>query len=743
MPAHPWQSSFTAGELTDELAARTDWAKYEMGARCLTNFVVRPQGGVARRAGTVFVAATKDPSRLAILRRFEFSVEQTYMLEFGHRYLRVFAERAPVLVAGQPLELVTPYEEDDLRSLRFEQSADVLYIAHRRHAPRKLQRLGPTEWRLDVITFRPAPSWEEPILPLADLTLTAASGTGVTATASSVAFLAGDQGRQITSGAGRAVITSVVSGTQVTLDILTPFATTGPIPAGDWAMDGSPNFGTLTPSADKPVNALATFTASLDAFRATDVGRYLIGNEGVAQIVTVTSPVQVTAQILREFKNTTAIPAGGWTLEAPAWSDALGWPGVVLLADQRLWWAGSDKFPDTLWGSVVADYENHAPGPADDDAVKFTLASPGVNLIRWMKGLQDGFAVGTLAQELTVEGAGSEPISASSVLARDRTRWGSDHDVDAIRADRVIFFVQRGGQRVREFAFAFEADTYLAPDLTIVAPHLTRSGVRALAYAKSPESILFAVTSDGQLLSLTYERPEQVMAWSHHDTQGLFEWVEVKPNHCGTGDEVWVIVRRTLEHGPWLAPGYLAPGYLAQGGLEARRYIEVFDGSLQVDAGLLYEGPPASTFTGLSHLEGLTVKAVDQDGRVDDLVVSGGQITLPDSREATRLEVGLHYTSTLQTLRPHVPTAQGSSRGRIQHWNRVVVFVYCTRGQLRLNGEALRYPVGWPSSQPYTGELEPKLHLRWDHEQILTVQTVEPKPCAILGLTGSFQTDDG
>lgn len=751
MPAHPWQTNFTAGELTEQLLARTDWQKYANGAACLKNFLVRPHGGAARRAGTIYVGATKDPTGRVRLVRFEFSTTQAYILEFGNLYVRFWANRGPVTSGGVPVELVTPYTTAELRELRFEQSADVLYIAHRDHAPAKLERLAATVFRLQTIKFNPPPTFEEETLPAATLTLTATTGDSVTATASAPVFLAGDLGRELRSGPGRASIMTVVSTSVLTINILDDFLTTGPIAASTWGIFGSPNAGTLTPSIIAPVNGVVTLTSSLAAFRVADVGAYVYLNDGIVKITTFTSTTVVVGVILKELSVITAAPSGTWTVERPSWSVGRGFPGTVALHDQRLWWAGSSEFPDGVWGSVVGDYENFAVGPNDDDSLFFQLASPGVDLIRWMKGLPDGLGLGTLAGEVTITGGTDQPITPTTVTVRTPTTYGSDYIVDAIRISNVVLFVQRGAMRVREFAFDFvSTNSYVAPDLTIIAEHLTRLGVVETAYASSPDSILFAVRSDGILLTLTYERLETVVGWSHHDTQGLFESVAVIPNACGTGDEVWVAVNRTVVGGAYWATGYWAPkywhaDYWAQTADVDRRYIEIFDGSANTDASLFYAGAAAGTFAGLNHLEGLTVKAITLDGTVYDLVVVGGAITLPNAATTTELEVGLHFTSTLQTLRPELTTAIGTAQARIKHWNHVTLRVACTWGVLTLNGEPVEYPetITVGPTAPFTGDMHRKFNLGWDREGQLTVQTTEPKPCTILGITGAIQLDDG
>jgi hypothetical protein len=755
VPAHPIQTNFTAGEQTEQLLSRVDWQKYANGAACLKNFLVRPHGGAASRAGTMFINETKDPSARVFLHPFIFSVTQPYMLEFGPGYIRFYANRGRVEIAGVPVEVATPYTQGELRELRLEQSADVLYIAHRAHPPAKLQRLAADQFRYQVINFRPPPTFEQEITPAADLTLTATVGTGQTATASASVFLAGDVGRQIRSGPGRAVITVVGGATSVTIDILDDFTTTGPIPAGQWTMDGTANAGTLTTSGTTPVNASVVLTASLAAFRIpADENAYVYMNNGIVRITEFVSDTVVHGVIVKEMTQTDppdfVAGAGGWTLERPIWTALLGYPGVVALHDQRLWYAGSDQKPDGFWGSVVGDYENFAAGSDDADAVAFGIAASGVNMIRWMKGLSDGLGLGTVSNELLATGGTDAPITPTQITVKDQTTFGSDYTVDAIRVSNVVIFLQRGALRVREFAFDFvNVNAYVAPDLAIIAEHLTRPGVVEMAYASSPDSILFCIRPDGVLLTMTYERPEQVIGWAHHDTQGTYESVAVIPNNCGTGDEVWVAVRRAIASGAYWADGYWADGFWADGywaedAEVERRGLEIFDGAMNTDAGRLYAGPAVGTFSGLGHLEGLTVKVITDTGTVYDLLVAGGEVTLPNGVTTTSAEAGLYYQSTIQTLRPELAT--GIAQARKKHWNHVTLRVACTHGLLTLNGEPVEYPVEVAGvvgvGNPYTGDMARKMNLGWGREGQHIVQRTEPKPVTVLGITGALQLED-
>lgn len=794
MPIHPWRSNFTAGELTERLGARVDIQKYANGAACLRNFTVHVHGGAAVRAGTTYVAETKDSGAFQFdtfqedafdvetgkggikLIPFQFSIDQTYMLELGSGYMRFHADRQQILdVNGDPLEIATPYAGAALRALRWTQSADVLYLAHQDYAPRKLSRVtaDPT-FTLTEIVFLPPPTTEVPLTLAADLTLSAVSGSGVTVTASNPVFQTGDVDRVLTSGGGRAIINAFVSTTEVTVDVLDPFADVGPIAAGDWQLEGSPS-GTLTPSAKEPLHKIITLTGSLNAFRATDVGSYVTIHSGVVKLTIYTSPTSVSGEIQKLLTATTAAPAGAWTLEAPAWSPTRGYPGVVGLQGQRLFWAGTPTQPDTFWGSVVADYENHGAGADDDDAVEGTIAQEQVNVIRWLKALKT-LMIGTSGGELRAHGENDGALTPSTMQVDDESLWGADFNVDAIRVSNLILFLQRGARKIRELAFSFEVDGYLSPDLSLLAEHLTQDGIVEMAYLPQPDSTLLSIRSDGVLLAMTYERPEQVVAWHHHQTAGSFQSVATLPNACG--HEVWVAVERaftTLDNA-FQASAFQADAFQVRGvAQEGKRFLEVFDGSLNSDAALVYDGPPASSIA-IPHLESAdavavwTERAFQEDTFQEDLVqgplmgTETGTVLdglFPLSTARTYVEVGLPFDAHIELLPAELQLGNGSLQGRRQRYNELTLRLLCTYGTVRVGpreqgyelpaggtaldrqGEVVPYPEGSGSGETeYTGDLR-VTRVGWTRGERPRIIRSESLPMVVLGVGGSIQADDG
>ncbi len=146
-------TSFVSGELGAKLDGRTDFNKYATGAKTLENFLVHPQGAATRRVGTQFIAEVKNSAAKTRLIPFEFSTIQTYVLEFGNQYMRVYKDKGQVQSGGSAFEISTPYLTAELFDIKFAQSADVMYITHPNHAARKLARTGHTSWTLTEIDF--------------------------------------------------------------------------------------------------------------------------------------------------------------------------------------------------------------------------------------------------------------------------------------------------------------------------------------------------------------------------------------------------------------------------------------------------------------------------------------------------------------------------------------------------------------------------------------------------------------
>ncbi len=148
------QNSFNGGEVSPALYGRFDDQKYNAGAAAVRNFICLPQGPVVNRPGFAYVNAAKYADKKVRLIPFIYSSEQTMALEFGDKYIRFHTEGQTLVNSnGTPYEIASPYAADDLFSIHYTQSADILTLVHPSYAPRELRRYGPYDWRLVTIDF--------------------------------------------------------------------------------------------------------------------------------------------------------------------------------------------------------------------------------------------------------------------------------------------------------------------------------------------------------------------------------------------------------------------------------------------------------------------------------------------------------------------------------------------------------------------------------------------------------------
>ncbi len=417
------------------------------------------------------------------------------------------------------------------------------------------------------------------------------------------------------------------------------------------------------------------------------------------------------------------------------------YPGAVAFFEQRLLWGGSYARPQTIDGSKAGDYENMTTGTADDDALQYTLLADQVNRIMWMVP-QNYLLVGTARGEWRVGGSSvSDPMTPTSINAKRQTTFGSS-SVQGLLVNDVVLFVQQSGRKVREFAYSFEKDGFVAPDLTLRSNHIARDGITSMDYQTEPYSILWATRGDGTLVGMTYERAqESVVCWHRHVTQGEYESVSVIPGD--PEDEVWVIVKRTINGQTKRYVEYFKPiefeeqsdAFFVHCGLSFDGGDPVsIDGATQADpvvisapghgipdgATVLIAGVVgmedlngnyytvanaaddtfelsgidgtgfdayvsggtaqrvARTVSGLDHLEGEEV-AIAADGlALANQTVSSGAITLPSYYSV--IHVGLPYAGTLKPMRIEGGAQYGTSQGKTKRIAKLTVRFHQTIG---------------------------------------------------------------
>ena len=153
-----FQPSFASGEISPLLHSRVDLARYSTGLAELRNMIVLPQGGITRRPG--FSMGNINGfgswySTEAKLIPFVFNRSDSVMLEFGNYIARVWVMSDGI--AKAIASFVSPYAIGDLSALRYVQSGNVIFFAHRNYPPKMLTRKSLTSWTFSDLEFHDGP----------------------------------------------------------------------------------------------------------------------------------------------------------------------------------------------------------------------------------------------------------------------------------------------------------------------------------------------------------------------------------------------------------------------------------------------------------------------------------------------------------------------------------------------------------------------------------------------------------
>ena len=207
------QNSFNGGEISPRALGRWDLQKYSNCVKTLENFVLYQLGGAMFRSGTVFVNEVKNSSKRSRLIPFQYSTTQQYIIEMGDLYMRFYANKAQVLSApATPSEIVTPFATASLYDVQFAQNADTMYLVHPSYPPQKLTRTSATTFSITPVSFIRGPFLDKNV-SATTITPSAATGTGVTLTASTDIFLAGHVGSlwRINSSASAGAVVKITA----------------------------------------------------------------------------------------------------------------------------------------------------------------------------------------------------------------------------------------------------------------------------------------------------------------------------------------------------------------------------------------------------------------------------------------------------------------------------------------------------------------------------------------------------
>lgn len=756
--ASPLRSSFNAGELSPLMAGRPDVAKYANGCELLENFIPSVQGPAVRRAGTRFINEVKDSTDRTWLARFEFNTAQAYVLEFGDQYIRFYTNHGVLLSGGVPYEIASPYAIADLTDatdgtfrLDMVQSGDVIYIAHPSYPLQKLSRLGNTNWTIAAAPLVNGPFKTENVDRSIIIYASATSGT-VTLSASSAVFTSAMVGAFVyLEPADLSSVKPWTAGQEYTTS---PLNTTRRSDGKTYkcTTSGTPTAGKVWRTGpDKPIHTYGTVAdGDYSAISGTTVERqgldwlFVDSGFGYVKITGFTSSTSVTAVV----QGNNPLPAGvvgsgnatfRWAMGA--FSAVEGYPSKVTFFRERLTLAKGQE----LFFSCSGDFENFASKDDSgqvvaDRAIKATISSDQVNQVQWLAPTQ-ALIIGTSGGEFACgENSTSEAFAPGNVKIEQQTSEGS-RSVVPVRVGYSTLMVQASGRKVKEVAYNLQQNGYVTNDVTILSEHITLSGIVQTAWHKEPYVAMWAVRGDGKLLGFTFNKEQDVVGWHRHTLggSGVVESVCVIPSPDRTRDELWMIVRRTINGATKRYVEYLEREY--QDG-------DTQSSAFYVDSGLTYNGAPATTISGLSHLEGATVQVLTDGASHPDRVVTSGAITL--QRASSVVQIGLGCPAVLQTTRIEAGAGDGTAQGKTKRITKVVFRFYNTLGAKvgpdadNLDDIQFRKPSDPMNQAPplFTGDKLVDWPGGYDFDGYVMVRQDQPLPMTLVAIMPQVHTFD-
>ncbi len=221
------------------------------------------------------------------------------------------------------------------------------------------------------------------------------------------------------------------------------------------------------------------------------------------------------------------------------------YPAVAGVIQQRRAFAQTNNEPSSLVASRPALLDNftfHIPLVADD-SLKLALAG-SQNKIKHILDLGT-IVVLTSGGEWVLQGDSGGTLTPSQINPK-QIGYNGASSLKPLLINNNALYVQARGGTVRDLGFDYQVDGYKGNDLTVFSSHLFEGfTITDWAYQQQPNSIVWAVRSDGVLLGMTYLKEQDIIAWHRHDTQGgTVESVCTIPE--GEEDSLYMIVKRTI-----------------------------------------------------------------------------------------------------------------------------------------------------------------------------------------------------
>lgn len=727
-----YQSNFAQGELSPWLNGRVDIAQYANSAKSIKNMFVRPQGGLTKRPGTVYVGAIKDESsETTRLWEFVYSDSDSYVLEAGDQYLRFYRDGGQILSTaaianGTFTSGIGSWTNTSTGtgSISHDAGNERMAIAGGAsgvgRAVQGVQFLGVGNYTL---TFTVATGSVVYKIGTTSGGSEIATGTGTVGvnninfapTSAGTVFFTFENSNNDTRHVDTISINNPI------YEINTPWTDTelaecdfaqvfdsmyivhpnhaprkltrtghaqwtlsrvvfddGPYYDITDAQYGGRGTGfTLTIAGSTSVGSSVTVTASSPLFASTDVGRLIRRRTlttdvwGVIEITGFTSNTVVTGTVVKALSGTSA--SSQWRLGA--FSNTTGWPSAITFHEQRMVLARTRTQQQTIWFSEAGNLTGFSPDNAEDKdevdadtAMTYTISDNKANVIYYLVPQRGLYIISSGGVWLARASSQGEAITPETINISPILTEAAAR-VKPIVVGANSFYANKYRRKIMEVGYSFQDDAFKANDIAMLAEHRTEGNIAQIAVARSPNYLVWIRKQDGTLSTCTFVKEQNVNAWAEQELGGTDVAVEQLVSVPGVfDDEVWMIVSRTIDGVTRKYIEYLSPSRVEQD----------IDNAKFVDCSISYNGTATTTLTGADHLEGEEVQCLGDGAVVVASPVDSGSIDLQSSVETA--VVGLPYTSVIHTSQLVSGNAPAALQGRLGRIHTADIRLYNSYG---------------------------------------------------------------
>ena len=762
-PLYISQLAFTTGEVSPDVSSRFDLEQYKSALLEAENVVIRPYGAVAKRQGSQYVGQVKYSDKPTRLFEFTTNTNNSFMLEFGDKYIRVWNYG---IYTG--IEVTTPFTSDILFDLNCNQSGDVMFICSGKYPIQTLSRYSDTDWRMSTYKLTEQPYDE--INTDNGHTFTV-NGDTITSTkdlftqdmVGSVIQIAYYVEAVHTKSAGEVVekkvrrymqgqtvektynninynVGAYSTDTELSWKFTTHGTWEGTVKLQISNNDGQTwkDYRTYTSKNDYNVTDTGKIEAGARLKYVSDIKSGSVNCDlsimpftqyGIVEIKSVTDAKNAKVNVLNGIKE--GEPSYQWKLGS--WNRGRGYPKLCTFYQDRFVVAATDSKPNFIWFSRTGDYPNFGVEKVegtitDDSAITLPVINRKMCEIRHLVPAND-LIILTSGNEWIVRG--DKTITPTNCNLKTQTQRGALSCEPQFIGNRCVFVQERGGT-VRDMGYSYESDNYTGQDLTLFVKTLVKGHLAVTsAYAQDPDSIIYYVRDDGQLNCLTYIPEQKVYGWSHFVTNGKYRYVESVAE--GEQDTIYFVVDRVINNKNVKCIERSIPLYTEDNSdVFLDCYVKVAN-SIKTD----YINAP--------HLVGQMVDIVIDGQQMPSRVVPPTGVIKLDGK-ANVITVGLPYTTKIKIPSVEQQINDGTLQGRVATVSRVVLRMYKSFGGKVGRTFDRMDDITLPPNELFTGDkpvILPKMGINYSTDTSICIKHSDPFPFNLLSITRIVEIGGG